>query len=106
MPASAESRDQVLARIEKLLRLASPNSKAPEAERSNAALEIVRLIVEYDLRLILPKSEETLAGWRACKAARDDRCAFCLGQIAIGEKILGKSMLFGTQYAHVDCASP
>lgn len=98
--------DRVLERVSKLLRLAAPDSQASEAERASAALEVVRLIVECDLRLTSPRQSDKSSGkWKPGAAARLDLCSFCRGPIGIGEKVLVKSVLFGSKYAHPDCAT-
>ncbi len=91
MPADPK----VLDRIEKLLRLAAPTSGTTEAERSSAALELVRLMSEHNVsvrgeeaapppRRRAPVSRNV---WMPSRALQHCSCSYCTKLIAPGDII-------------------
>lgn len=112
---------RVLARIEKLLRLADSSANPNTHERTAAALQIVDLILEHRLVIeqrpkasapspqitrspidIAPLATE-LRRWRPTTAARDAQCESCGELIQRGEPIYSRFNVFSTIYRHEHC---
>jgi len=98
--------DKILARVERLLRLAAPSSNTTLQEREVAAVEAARLIEEHDLVLTrrerrgrASREREREASGRRPRAAASDEnwslrrvqqhthCSFCSGLISPGDVV-------------------
>jgi len=51
---SSDARARAVERVQKLLRLAAPGNGTTEAERTNAALEVAKIIAEHGLSVAVP----------------------------------------------------
>ncbi len=111
---------RVLARVEKLLRLANPKANPNENERTTAALQIVDLIIEHRLVIEQPRGPPPpplqvpssidlaplateLRRWRPTAAARDATCEGCGEFIQRGEPIYSRFNVFSAVYRHEHC---
>jgi hypothetical protein len=52
---STDARARAVERVQKLLRLAAPDSGTTEHERANAALEVAKIIAEHGLAVAVPE---------------------------------------------------
>jgi hypothetical protein len=117
--------DRVIARVDKLLRLAAPDSNTSEHERASAALEACRIISENNLSVCrrtvekkraarAPRQRATPASkptdvnnWRQGIAQFDAPCADpeCEQAIHAGDPVWARFCGFTEQYIHVgaDC---
>lgn len=74
--------DKIVDRVEKLLRLAAPESNTTEGERESAALEAARLIAEHGLVVSRGRERRELVevaphAWVLTQALNYHGCAFC-----------------------------
>lgn len=120
MPKTSQ---QLIAQVEKLLRLAAPSSGSTEHERAVAGIEAARLFVEHDLTVQArepvrraaarqpapprrwPPSPMAPPGqnWRRSVAARDSLCddPDCQGMIFEGDPVWMKMSGFKAKYIHI-----
>lgn len=93
--------DKVLARVERLLRLAAPSSNTTLQEREVAAVEAARLIEEHDLVLTRRERRERRSrretehrprapsssddNWSLRRVQQHMHCSFCGGLVSPGD---------------------
>jgi hypothetical protein len=73
------SDDKIVDRVEKLLRLAAPDSNTTESERASAALEAARLVAEHGLVVSRRGANVEVAphAWVLTQALNYHGCSHC-----------------------------
>ncbi len=95
-------------RVEKLLRLAGPSSRAEVHERASAALEVARMYEDGEFTVREARSRHTVRPatglkWAKSIAARESACAICEGVVERGENVWTRISGFKSEYLHERC---